>query len=86
MVLLLMRSRATLDANGRRHRVSIHPVLPRRMPWSSILAKKRVVVLWKLLFNASVQKAQNGPSTELIEATSCVKMSNTTMKAEELIC
>ena len=32
------RSRATLDATGRRHRASIHPVLPRRMSWSSILA------------------------------------------------
>ena len=30
------RSRATLDATGRRHRASIHPVLPRRTPWSSI--------------------------------------------------
>jgi len=32
------RSRATLDATGRRHRASIRPVLPQRMPWSSILA------------------------------------------------
>ena len=32
------RSRATLDATGRRHRASIGPVSPRRMPWSSILA------------------------------------------------
>jgi len=32
------RSRATLDATGRRHRVSIRPVSPQRMPWSSILA------------------------------------------------
>ena len=30
------RSRATLDATGRRHKRSIRPVLPRRMPWSSI--------------------------------------------------
>ncbi len=37
----------------------------------------------KLLFEASVQKARNGPSTQLIEATSCVKMSNATIKAEE---
>jgi hypothetical protein len=27
--------------------------------------------------------AQNGPSTQLIEATSCVERSNTTIKAEE---
>ena len=32
------RSRATLDATGRCHQASIHPVLPRRMPWTSILA------------------------------------------------
>jgi hypothetical protein len=32
------RSRATLDATGRRHRSSICPVLARRTPWSSILA------------------------------------------------
>ncbi len=38
------RSRATLDATGRRHRASIHPVLPRQMPWSSILAYK--IELW----------------------------------------
>ena len=34
------RSRATLDATGRCHRVSIHPVLPWRTPWSSILVLK----------------------------------------------
>jgi hypothetical protein len=32
------RSRATLDATGRRHRAIIRPVSPRRMPWSSISA------------------------------------------------
>jgi len=37
----------------------------------------------KLLFEASVQKAQNGPSTQLIEAMSCVERSNATIKAEE---
>ena len=30
------RARATLDATGRRHRVIIHPVSPRQIPWSSI--------------------------------------------------
>ena len=39
------RSRATLDTNGRRHRANIHPVLPRRMPWSSISAYK--IELWR---------------------------------------
>jgi hypothetical protein len=46
--------------------------------------KNRVVALWKLLFEASVQKAQNGPSTQLIEAMSCIERSNTTIKAKEL--
>ena len=31
------KSRATLDATGCRHQASIHPVLPKRAPWSSIL-------------------------------------------------
>ena len=46
--------------------------------------KNRVVALWKSLFEASVQKARNGPSTQLIEATSCVERSNATIQAEEL--
>jgi len=37
----------------------------------------------KSLFEASVQKAQNGPSTQLIEAMSCKKRLNDTIKAEE---
>ena len=40
--------------------------------------------MWKSLSEASIQKALNEPSTQLIEATSCVEQSNTTMKAEEL--
>ncbi len=32
------RSRATLDATGRHYRASIRLILPRRTPWSSILA------------------------------------------------
>jgi hypothetical protein len=46
--------------------------------------KHQVVVLWKSLSKASIQKARNGPSTQLIEATSCVEISNTMMKAEKL--
>ena len=46
--------------------------------------KTQVVALWKLLFKASVQKAQNGPSTQLIEATSCIERSNAMINAEEL--
>jgi hypothetical protein len=37
----------------------------------------------KSLFEASIKKAQNGPSTQLIEASSCVERSNATIKAEE---
>jgi hypothetical protein len=44
----------------------------------------RVVALWKSLFEASVQKARNGLSTQLIEATSCEERWNATIKAEEL--
>jgi hypothetical protein len=68
------RSRATLDATGRRNRASIRPVSTRQTP-----------ALWKSLFKASVKKARNGPSTQLIEATSCVEISNATSKeAREL--
>jgi len=42
------------------------------------------VALWQSLFKANVQKAQNVPSTKLIEAMSCVEKSNATIKAEEL--
>jgi hypothetical protein len=38
----------------------------------------------KSLSEASVQNARNEPCTQLIEATSCVKRSNATMKAGEL--
>jgi hypothetical protein len=45
--------------------------------------KNRFVALLKSLFEASIQKAQNGPSTHIIKATSCVERSNATIKAEE---
>jgi hypothetical protein len=45
--------------------------------------KKSSCGLVKLLFKASVQKARNGPSTQLIEATSCVERSKATTKAKE---
>ena len=38
----------------------------------------------KSLSEARVQKAQNGPSTQPIKATSCVEKSNATIKAKEL--
>jgi hypothetical protein len=62
--------------------------LPRIAPAYAMVidfgVKNRVVALWKSRSKASVQKAQNGPSTQLMEATSCVKGANATMKAEEL--
>ena len=45
--------------------------------------KKTSCGVVKSLSEASVQKAQNGPSTHVIEATSCVERSNATIKAEE---
>jgi hypothetical protein len=47
-------------------------------------SKKLSCGIVKSLSKASVQKAQNAPSTQLIEATSCVERSNTTIKAKEL--
>ena len=39
----------------------------------------------KPLFEASAQKARNGPSTQLIEATSCVERWSAMIKAKEHI-
>ena len=44
----------------------------------------RTFLLTKLRRKASVQKARNGPSTQLVEATSCIERSNATIKAKEL--
>ena len=41
-------------------------------------------MLWNCCSKASIQHAQNGPSTQLIKATSCVERLNATIKAEEL--
>jgi hypothetical protein len=45
-------------------------------------SKKSSCGVVKLLFEASIQKAQNGPYTQLIEATSCVERSNAMIKAK----
>jgi hypothetical protein len=37
----------------------------------------------KSLSKASIQKAQNEPSTQLFKATSCIERLNATIKAEE---
>jgi hypothetical protein len=71
-------SRATLDATG-----LFAPYLPGGHHGHRFLVKKLSCGVVKLLFEASVQKAQNGPSTQLIEATSCVEKLNATIKAEE---
>ena len=47
-------------------------------------SKNRVSGVKKSLSEASVQKAQNGTTTQLIEATNWRERSNTTIKAEEL--
>jgi hypothetical protein len=45
--------------------------------------KKLSCGIVKSLLKASIKKARNGPSPQLIEATSCVERSNATIKAEE---
>jgi hypothetical protein len=63
--------------------------LPRIAPADAMVikfrfwSKKSSCGMVKSLFEASVQKAQNGHSIQLIEATSCVERSNSTIKAEE---
>jgi hypothetical protein len=66
-------------ANGR----LFAPYRPSRRHGHRFRRKKSSCGVVKLLFEANVQMAQNGPSTQLIESTSCVKMSNATIKAKE---
>ena len=47
-------------------------------------SKNQVVALGNRCLEASVQKAQNGPSTQLINATSCIEKLNATIQAKEL--
>ncbi len=79
------RSRATLDAIRCRHWASICPISP---PADVMVikfgSKNQVEALWNSCFEASVQKARNGPSIQLIEATSCVERSNASIQAKEL--
>jgi hypothetical protein len=46
--------------------------------------KKPSCGIVKSLFEASIQKLQNGPSTQLIELTSCAERWIATIKAKEL--
>jgi hypothetical protein len=50
-----------------------------------VCIKNRVVALRKSLFEASVQKARNRPSTQLIEATSCVESSKPQLKPKSTV-
>jgi hypothetical protein len=59
------------------------PYLPGRPHGHQFWSKKSSCGVVKLLFKASVKKAQNEPSTQLIEATSCVERWNATIKAKE---
>jgi hypothetical protein len=76
-------SRASLEANGCRHRVSARIASPRRLPWSTISNKntQNTNKTQRLASNYSTFQAlvisenfmpQNGPSTQLIDATSFV--------------
>jgi len=59
------------------------PYSPSRSHDHRFCRKKSCCGVVKSLFEPSVQKARNEPSTQLIEATSCKERSNTTIKAEE---
>ncbi len=67
---------------------AIGQVLPRIAPADVMVinfgSKNWVVALWNRCFEASVQKAQNGPSTQLNKATSCIERLNATVQAKEL--
>ena len=52
----------------------------------NISSKNWVMQLWNCCSKSSVRKAQNGPSPQLIEATSCIERSNAAMTAKELNC
>jgi hypothetical protein len=71
-----------LDAPIKQLFAPYHPIR-RHGHW--FRCKKLSCGVVKLLFEASVKKARNGPSThtQLIEATSCIKRSSATIKTEE---
>jgi len=57
------------------------PYLPGGCHGHQFWRKKLSCGIVKSLFKASVKKAQNGPSTQLIELTSCVESSNATINS-----
>jgi hypothetical protein len=56
---------------------------PSRRHGDRFWCKKSSCGVVKLLFKASVKKAQKGPSTQLINVNRCVERSNAMIKAEE---
>jgi hypothetical protein len=58
------------------------PYCPGRRHGHRFQCKKLSCGVVKSLFEASVKKAQNGSSIQLIEATSCVERSNAMIKAK----
>ncbi len=62
----------------------LHRIAPANTMVINFGVKKQVVAFVKSLSEASIQKAQNRPSNQLIKATSCVDRLNAMMKAEEL--
>ncbi len=60
----------------------VAPYCPSGHHGNQFLGKKLSCSIVKLLSGASIQKAQNCPSTQLIEATSCTEMSNAMFKAK----
>ena len=65
---------------GHRHQQLFAPYRPSGRHGHRFWCKKSSCGVVKLLFKASVKKARNGPSTQLIKATSCVERSNATIK------
>ena len=70
------RSRATQDATGRRHWAIISPISPGRHHGYQFWHKTSSCGAVKSFFEVGVKMARNGPSTQLIEATSCVESLN----------
>ncbi len=61
------------------------PYCPGRCHGHQFWCKKLSFDIVTLLSEVNVQKAQNGPSTQLIKATSCIERLDVTIKAEDLI-
>ena len=77
---------ATIEATGRRHWETIHIVLPRWRPGSSVYHTHQGCGGENGTSKASSKKAQNGPSTSthVIDAASFVKLWHCTIGSEEL--